>query len=150
MACLSDENAEYITFTGQIQWCEICKFLGINFTVYYWLHFQRMNDLNPLNTDFNFVCSISHNIKLNSVPYKYIIEDRLVNPMLCKPYVITAKHLIKVVILFDGIIYHNPKGDWITNIHMRIQHTKQSYANNPIKWYRKIWKSLFEIIYVQL
>lgn len=52
--------------------------------------------------------STSHNIKLNSVPFRlYVTDDRLYNPMLCKLYVITAKHLLKVAILFDGIVDHN-------------------------------------------
>lgn len=67
-----------------------------------------MNDLNHLNTDFNFVWSTSHNIKLNSVPFRlYVTEDKLDNPMLCKVYVITAEHLLKVAILFDGIVDQN-------------------------------------------
>lgn len=125
---------------------------GYNFTVHYWLHFQWMNDLNHLNTDFNFVWSTSHNKKLNSVPFRlYVIDDILDNPMLCKLYVITAEHLLKSC--HSVWWYHRPqypKGDWITNIHMRIKQTTQSYANNPIKWYRQIWKCLFEIIYVVL
>lgn len=81
---------------------------GYNFTVHYRHHFQRMNDLNHLKTDFNFLWSTSHKIKLNSVPFRlYVAEDRLDNPMLCKPYVITAEHLLNVAILFDGIVDHN-------------------------------------------
>jgi len=67
-----------------------------------------MNDLNDLNTNFNFVWSTSHNIKLNSVPFRlYVTDDRLDNPMLRKLYVITAEYLLKVAILFDGIVDHN-------------------------------------------
>lgn len=50
----------------------------------------------------------SHNIKLNSVAFRlYVTDERLDNPMLGKLYVITAEHLLKVAILFDGIIDHN-------------------------------------------
>jgi hypothetical protein len=85
-----------------------------------------MNDLNDLNTNFNFVWSTSHNIKLNSVSFRlYVTDDRLDNPMLCKLYVITAEYLLKVAILFDGIIDHNIQKEIELQIFIRrlnIQH----------------------------